>query len=447
MHGAARRVALVCCRLTRARVCRVAAQAPRRGLGAAPRAAPSASSGSDSDSDSDGGAGDASGVLRRGEALGRDGIFVSGTPPAASSVLRTHAPSQAHAGSLTLHPAAGTRAELALARTLAKDKWGRFGGRDGKMARIAAAEAAAAAKAGRAHAPAAPAAAAAAAETAEEAAARKQRRKAEKAERLAEAAAAAAASRKRARAPSPPPPPPAAAAAAPSGAPPAPATWWSRLFHCAGDLAGAEREIKPARPRGFCEADQEALYTDAHEGKTEGRVGLGRRSGTNPLVIGGARWAGNRVAFDAAAEGEEEGEEEGEAAAVAEDTDAEEDGVALAAAVGGLKWRKLAAAALAAAPKGKLSDRKLRHATLAAAAAKLGWAEDAHEGEDANAEALRAAYDAADVAAGRRFARLPCGRVSLAAAGEEEEAAAPAEEEEAPPEKRKSKKSKKERAK
>jgi hypothetical protein len=298
-------------------------------------------------------------------------------------------------------------------------------------------------KAGRAHAPDAPAAAPAAPEDAAE---RKQRRKAEKAARAVADAAAAAASRKRARAPSPPPSPPAAAAAAPSGAPPAPATWWSRLFHCAGDLAGAEREIKPARPRGFCEADQEALYTDAHEGKTEGRVGLGRRSGTNPLVIGGERWAGKRVAFDAAPEGEEEEEEEGEAAVVAEDADEQEDGVALAAAVGGLKWRKLAAAALSAAPKGKLSDRKLRQATLAAAAAKLGWAEDAHEGEDANAEALRAAYDAADVAGGRRFARTPCGRVALAGEEEQAEEAAPAEEEEEAAPKRKSKKSKKERA-
>jgi hypothetical protein len=75
-----------------ARACRATAQAPRRGLGAAPRAASPSSSGSDSDSDSDSDGGvDASGVLRRGEALGRDGIFVSGacSPPAFSY---THAP-------------------------------------------------------------------------------------------------------------------------------------------------------------------------------------------------------------------------------------------------------------------------------------------------------------------------------------------------------------------
>jgi hypothetical protein len=285
------------------------------------------------------------------------------------------------------------------------------------MARIAAAEAAAAVAAGRAPPP-PPAAVAADPEADAVHAARRReerdKRKAEKAaaakvaKAAAKAAKAAAASRKRARSASPPPlrivsAVDAAADAAP--APPPAQHWWSRLFHSAGAMLGAEHTAR--KERGFCEADQEALFMDAHGGKTEGRVGLGRRSDANPLKVGGARWAGNKVAFadaDANAEGEEQAGVDGDHAAAA----------------GALKWRKLAAATLAASPKGALKEKKLRKAVLAAAAAKLGWHGEA-EGTppDGGARALKAAFEAANPLSSSRFSRLPCGRVALADAGED----------------------------
>jgi hypothetical protein len=215
----------------------------------------------------------------------------------------------------------------------------------------------------------------------------------------------------------------AAADAAP--APPPAQHWWSRLFHSAGAMLGAEHTAR--KERGFCEADQEALFMDAHGGKTEGRVGLGRRSDANPLKIGGARWAGSKVTFaDADAEDDEQ---------------AGEDGGDHAAAAGALKWRKLAAATLAAAPKGALKEKKLRKAVLAAAAAKLGWHAEAEAAPpDGGAKALKAAFQAADPLSSSRVARLPCGRVALAdakAAGD----AAEAEDGDAPRKKKSKKRS------
>ena len=266
------------------------------------------------------------------------------------------------------------------------------------------------------------------------------KRKAEKAaaakaaKAAAVAAKAEAASRKRARSASPPPPPlrVIAAADALADAAPAPAPpqhWWSRLFHSAGAMLGAEHTAR--KERGFCEADQEALFMDAHGGKTEGRVGLGRRSDANPLKIGGARWAGSKTAFaDADAEGE--GDEQADDA-----EEAGEDGSDHAAAAGALKWRKLAAATLAAAPKGALKEKKLRKAVLAAAAAKLGWHNEAEGAPpDGGSRTLKAAFQAADPLSSSRFSRLPCGRVALADAGKDAGEEAPA----------RSKKSKKQRS-
>ena len=172
-------------------------------------------------------------------------------------------------------------------------------------------------------------------------------------------------------------------------------------------MLGAEHTAR--KERGFCEADQEALFMDAHGGKTEGRVGLGRRSDANPLKVGGARWEGKKVAFaDADADGEEQAEEGGGG-----DGDH-------ALAAGALKWRKLTAATLAAAPKGALKEKKLRKAVLAAAAAKLGWHGEAEGAPpDGGTRALKAAFEAADPLSSSRFSRLPCGRVALAGAGED----------------------------
>jgi len=295
------------------------------------------------------------------------------------------------------------------------------------MARIAAAEAAAAVAAGRSLPPPPPAAAApdpvADAAHAARRRAEREQRKAEKAAAAKTAAAAAktaAASRKRARGASPPPPPSPADVAASAPAAPAAQHWWSRLFHSAGAMLGAEHTAR--KERGFCEADQEALFHDAHGGKTEGRVGLGRRSDANPLKVGGARWAGSKVAFAPEAD-DVDGDDDGDDDDVAGEGEATDEGVA--AAAGGLKWRKLAAAALTSAPDGALKEKKLRRAVLAAAAAKLGWHGGSGEGASAaphgGSRALKAAFSAADPLSSSRFARLPCGRVALAA-GQETEA-------------------------
>ena len=300
------------------------------------------------------------------------------------------------------------------------------------MARIAAAEAAAAVAAGRAPPPPPPVVSDPEADAAHAARRREERdkRKAEKAAAAKAAAAAAkaeAASRKRARAASPPPP---LLRVAPAEDAPAPAQqhWWSRLFHSAGAMLGAEHTTR--QERGFCEADQEALFLDAHGGKTEGRVGLGRRSDANPLTVGGARWAGSKVAFaDADGDGGEPAADVAAAGAGAADP---------AAAAGGLKWRKLAAATLAAAPKGALKEKKLRKAVLAAAAAKLGWHAEAEGAPpEGSSQALKAAFEAADPLSSSRFARLPCGRVTLAAAQAGDDAG---EADEDAPRKKKSKK-------
>ena len=178
-------------------------------------------------------------------------------------------------------------------------------------------------------------------------------------------------------------------------------------------MLGAEHTAR--KERGFCEADQEALFLDAHGGKTEGRIGLGRRSDANPLKIGGARWAGSKVAFADPDDADAGDKEEEDAAAAAGDADASDP----AAAAGGLKWRKLAQATLAAAPKGALKEKKLRKAVLAAAAAKLGWHEEAEGAPpEGSAAALKAAFEAADPLSSSRFARLPCGRVALAGAAQ-----------------------------
>lgn len=97
--------------------------------------------------------------IRYGELSGRDGIAVSGAPfstghwfTLALCALSKHSPTALSSQALRAHRAiahtAGSKAELMIAKELAKDKWGRWGGREGKMARIAEAEAKAAAEMG-----------------------------------------------------------------------------------------------------------------------------------------------------------------------------------------------------------------------------------------------------------------------------------------------------------
>ena len=74
---------------------------------------------------------------------------------------------------------------------------------------------------------------------------------------------------------------------------------------------------------------------------------------------------------------------------------------------------------------------------LAAAAAKLGWHNEAEGAPpDGGSRTLKAAFQAADPLSSSRFSRLPCGRVALADAGKDAGEEAPA----------RSKKSKKQRS-
>lgn len=85
--------------------------------------------------------------------------------------------------------------------------------------------------------------------------------------------------------------------------------WWSNYFVRRGRM-GSLRRAAPKRERGFSEQDQADLYTAAHDGATQGRVGLGRSS--MPKKVAGARWEGKKVRLGSDSEGEEEEEEERE---------------------------------------------------------------------------------------------------------------------------------------
>ena len=278
--------------------------------------------------------------------------------------------------------------ELALARQLAKDPWGRFGGREGKMARIAAAEAAHTVAAGEA--------------------ATQQQSKRQRASQEAAAAAAAAASEAAKAAQAVVPYPSAgkkrghdgeAEGVAASGKRSKTAAagevqhWWSSMFQFAGALEGALHPHRPASglPEavavGFTgtEAEQLALCEAAHASKASGRRGLGQGR-KEPE----AQWQGTKLTFTDPVdeEGDAQGEGEGEDA------------------LGRIKWKKLAASVLEAHPKGKLSEKKLRKATLAAAAGSLGAAPP-------DKGVLRAWFERR-VLKSSKFLRTACGKVALA---------------------------------
>ena len=210
-----------------------------------------------------------------------------------------------------------TEQELRLAAALAKDRWGRFGGREGKMARIRAQERLASVAAGASapvravDAAASPAVHSAPAavqllppDNAEAAPVKTKRKAGNKAKHAAQQLVAAAAvvelvvqppgqkpkPRKRRKAdelavcaaqPS------SAAAAAPdsdrstSDQASAKPWWGTGRFVSSGCLTGLQREdaAPAARPRAeFSEATQEQLYLAVHSAKTAGKKGLGRVS-------------------------------------------------------------------------------------------------------------------------------------------------------------------------
>ena len=72
--------------------------------------------------------------------------------------------------------------------------------------------------------------------------------------------------------------------------------WGASMFSSAGCLDGMKKDIKATERGEFTEDQQEKLYNAAQAGKTQGRVGLGQRSGT--VKIGGVKWSGKKVAFE-----------------------------------------------------------------------------------------------------------------------------------------------------
>jgi hypothetical protein len=161
------------------------------------------------------------------------------------------------------------------------------------------------------------------------------------------------------------------------------------MFKFAGALEGALHPRAasggglPHPLAGFTgtEAEQLALCEAAHASKASGRRGLGQ--GRRELE---AEWQGTRRTFD---EPDEAGEE----------------------ALARIKWKKLAASVLEAHPKGKLSEKKLRRATLAAAAGALS------PGVAAPDKGVLRAWFERRVLKSSKFLRTACGKVALAGKG------------------------------
>jgi len=96
-------------------------------------------------------------------------------------------------------------------------------------------------------------------------------------------------------------------------------SWWKGYFTRSTARLGAgtnnddkqERSVD-IKTHGFSEHDQANLFNMAHQGKTQGKVGLGRSSMAKK--VGGVRWAGTRMTIDSdddVKEEEKNGSEEG----------------------------------------------------------------------------------------------------------------------------------------
>ncbi|GAX73190.1 hypothetical protein CEUSTIGMA_g643.t1 [Chlamydomonas eustigma] len=93
-------------------------------------------------------------------------------------------------------------------------------------------------------------------------------------------------------------------------------SWWSGVFVRAGRVGSSKRELHKRKPgrvvesddarqkaAGFNEHDQENLYTQVHQGATQGKQGLGRADA--PKKVAGARWAGTKTKLGSDSEHEE----------------------------------------------------------------------------------------------------------------------------------------------
>lgn len=365
------------------------------------------------DSDSDGNSDSDSSDAGRGVAAaagGREAAAAAAAPAARTHLTRDGVRSSA------------TAAERSLSRALAKDPWGRWGGREGKLGRVAAAEAAAAAAAAaKAAAKAAPQPTLGPSQPKVGSASALPRKRARTEPQsvvvteCAEQAALASAARAGAAAAA------AAAAAAVAHQPRTPPGWWSCVFvrsaatlgatplpavASGGAVAAVAAVAGAAAAPHFTgtEAEQAALCAAMEASKATGRRGLGRVKGGT--AAGGEAlpaWAGTRVAFS------DDGDDAPpQPAQLAGPSTAQAPlHAAVAAAPAALpptkevKWKKLASRQLAAAPCNALSEKKLRKRCVAAAAAAAGGSTRSQ---------LEAGFDAA-VLRSRRFARDAGGKV------------------------------------
>ena len=210
---------------------------------------------------------------------------------------------------------------MGIARALAADPWGRFGGREGKMARIARMEASEAAARASSALNATLGENGGKQEKEEEEKIAAPSKKKEKKEKKESSSGSGSGSKAREAAKKTtiviPPIATPEAPATPLYRPPA--GWWGHSFFVhAGRLEGIsdskakEREEEKGGERGFREADQEALAERATALKAAGKRGLGATSSSKKKEKAvGHEWKGSKVVFGDGDDGES-GENDGE---------------------------------------------------------------------------------------------------------------------------------------
>ncbi|KAK9846342.1 hypothetical protein WJX81_001915 [Elliptochloris bilobata] len=144
-------------------------------------------------------------------------------------------------------------------------------------------------------------------------------------------------------------------------------------FVSTGYLEGLGFEPAARKRQTFDEGDQEGLYMAAHATKTANKKGLGTRAALK--VAAGERWAGSRKVFADAEDAAEAAlpdaaEPAPPVAAEAGAAGGDDAASSAAAALSGVKWKKLAARALAEAPVHTLTMKALRRRVAAALLAK-----------------------------------------------------------------------------
>ena len=292
---------------------------------------------------------------------------------------------------------------MEIARELARDPWGRFGGREGKMARIARMEAEAAAKASEAL-----------NETLGEVKAEKREKEKEKKEvpkkKEAEAEAEEKESSRKEKGKSKAPIiiPPSLASTPETPATPLykpHAGWWGNFFFVhAGRLEGISSDEKAKKKdggdpeRGFTDADQEALAERTTVLKAAGKRGLGATSSKKEKAVG-HDWKGSKVVFgddDCGNADGEGGDDEREKKKQKKEKEREKSKKA-PLVVSSLKWKKAAESVLSqdsgekARKKKGLSVSKLASRVAAALVSKAAAGKKTSASSSTTKEELEAA--------------------------------------------------------